>query len=260
MIGRMVLASVLLMGLVNTALATMQVEVSGAVSHPGRLELKEDARLSDAALAAKVQPRAYLLGAAWLQPGLVTAQTRLKAGITFDLAQLALRALQHGHRPLAETAGALRTWVNHLPVTGRTPALLAPRAVEVTADANWPLHPGDRLFYPVRPTTIRIVGAVQQACSVPLRPLQDARDYLSDCPKVPHAADPDWIYVIQPDGQVFRRGVAMWNRSPSMPLAPGALIYIPLPERAARVIDPDLNREVADFLATQVLPGPGAAP
>ena len=94
---------------------------------------------------------------------------------------------------------------------------------------------------------------------VPLRPMLDAYRYLAECPRA-RRADRDWVYVIQPDGRVFRQGVAPWNRSAPLALAPGATIYVPLPERAAQAVDTTLNHDLADFLATQLLPGPGAVP
>ncbi|MBD8897445.1 capsule biosynthesis GfcC family protein [Rhodanobacter sp. DHG33] len=239
--------------------AELQVQVKGAVDHPGTLTLKDGARLSDAALAAHVQEQAYLLGAAWLRPSLLVTQERLKAGILYDLDQLHLRAMQHGDTALSDTVGQLHTATAALPVTGRAPALLAPRAVEVNITANLPLLPGDRLFYPLRPKTIRVVGAVRSPCSLPLQPLQDASGYLAQCPSA-YGADHDWIYVIQPDGHVLRQGVALWNRSTPLSLAPGALIYVPLSARAVSTIDITLNSDMADFLATQILPGPETMP
>lgn len=239
--------------------AEMQVQVGGAVNRPGVLALKDGARVSDAALAADVQPQAYLLGAAWLRPSLMIAQERLKAGILFDLDQLHLRAVQRSDTALSDTVSQLRNIISTLPVTGRAPALLAPRAVEANTTANLPLLSGDRLFYPLRPDTIRVVGTVQSPCSLPLQPLQDPPGYLAQCPSA-RGADHDWVYVIQPDGHVFRRGVALWNRSNPLSLAPGALIYVPLSARIAGSVDDTLNSDMADFLATQLLPGPGAAP
>lgn len=239
--------------------AELQVQVDGAVNHPGMLALKDSARLSDAALAAEVQPQAYLLGAAWLRPSLQVAQERLKAGILYDLDQLHLHAMERSDTALSDTVSRLRIATAALPVTGRAPAMLAPRAVEANTTANLPLLPGDRLFYPVRPSTIRVVGAVQSPCSLLLQPLQDALGYLAQCPSA-HGADHDWIYVIQPDGHVFRRGVALWNRSTPLSLAPGALIYVPLSARIAGSVDDTLNNDMADFLATQPLPGPGGTP
>jgi protein involved in polysaccharide export with SLBB domain len=241
------------------AYAELQVLVDGAVNRPGMLALKDGARLSDAALAADIQPQAYLLGAAWLRPSLRVAQERLKAGILFDLDQLHLRAVQRGGTALSDTVGQLRDAIAALPVTGRMPALLDPRAVEANTPANLPLLPGDRLFYPLRPSTIRVVGAVQSPCSLTLQPLQDAPGYLAQCPPA-RGADRDWVYVIQPDGHVFRRGVALWNRSTPLSLAPGALIYVPLSMRVTGKVDDTLNTDLADFLATQLLPGPGGMP
>ncbi|MGB5938625.1 MAG: capsule biosynthesis GfcC family protein [Rhodanobacter sp.] len=238
--------------------AAVQVQAGGAVAHAGRLELADGARLSDAALAARPLPQAYLVGAAWLRPGLLAAQQRLKAGVLFDLASLQRQARVDGRQGLAATAGAMASWIDSLPVTGRqAPALLDPRAVEVNAPENRPLAAGDRLYYPLRPATVRVVGAVRQPCTLPLVPLQDARLYLASC-KVGDDADADSLYVIEPDGRVFVQGIALWNRSAPLALAPGAVIYVPLRERAAGKVDARLNDDIAAFLATQVLPGAGA--
>lgn len=241
------------------AAAQVQVRADGAVGRPGLLNLDDSARLSNAALAAQVRPDAYMLGAAWLRPSLQPAQQRLKAGLLFDLDGLQLRSLQRGDTALADEVSSLRNMVATLPVTGREPALLDPRPVEAQQAADRPLLPGDRLFYPVRPATIRIVGAVLQACAPPLQPMQDARRYLDACPYARYA-DRDWIYVIQPDGHVFRQGVALWNRSQPLSLAPGAVIYVPLPARITHHSSDTLNEDLASFLATQTLPGPGATP
>jgi hypothetical protein len=178
----------------------------------------------------------------------------LKAGVLFDLASLQQRALAGDDQALAASSAALRSWIGSLPVTGRqAPALLDPRAVEVNAPENHLLAAGDELHYPLRPDGIRVVGAVQQACTLPLVPLQDARLYLASC-ALSDAADRDSLYVIEPDGRVFVQGVALWNRSEAQALAPGAVIYVPLRERAARKVDATLNSDIAAFLATQVLP------
>jgi hypothetical protein len=251
---------VLLMLAWSAAAAAAQVQVSGAVAHAGRIELHGPARLSDAALAAQPLPQAYVKGAAWLRPGLLVAQQRLKAGVLFDLTQLQQRARADGQQAVATNSGALLHWISTLPVTGRqSPALLDPRAVEVNPPENHRLAAGDQLYYPLRPSSIRVVGAVQQACTLPLVPLQDARRYLAAC-ALSDAADRDTIYVIEPDGRVVVQGIALWNRSEAQALAPGAMIYVPLRERAARKVDATMNSDIASFLATQVLPGPGAPP
>lgn len=235
--------------------AQIEVRVEGAVSQPGTLQLKDAARISDAALAAKVQPDAYMLGAAWLRPSRIKQQTRDKAGVLYDLDALHRDALLNGNAGLAQTVSHMRQWVSGLPITGREPALLDPRVVEATAAANWPLDAGDTLFYPAHPTTVRVVGALPHTCTLPFEPMQDARHYLALCPPA-RDADKDWAWVIQPDGRAFKLGVALWNLSNPLPVAPGATIYLPVREHLADKIDPDLNRDLAAFLATQILPGP----
>lgn len=243
--------AVLLLTMLAHAHAT-EVEVRGAVASPGTRKLPERARLSDAALAASVSPDAYLLGAAWMRPSQHPGQQRLKAGLLFDLDVVRQQALQSDRVRLAELARSMGAWLQSLPVTGRQTALLDPRAVEVAPTENRLVADGDVLYYPQRPYTIRVVGAVAHACELPSVALQDARRYLRDCPVSP-MGDADWIFAIQPDGRVFRLGIAPWNRSAPLPLAPGALIYVPLRESLVHAVAPDLNRELAGFLATQTL-------
>lgn len=248
---------VLLMLVWSASASAVQVQVDGTVTHAGLHTLKDPARLSDAALAAQPLPQAYMLGAAWLRSGLLESQQRLKAGVLFDLGSLRQRAHGEGKQELARVVGAMADWITSLPITGRqSPALLDPRAVEASPPENHPLSTGDRLYYPLRPDTIRVVGAVQQPCTLPLVPLQDARIYLAACASSSEA-DPDSIRVIEPDGRVFVQGIALWNRSTPLALAPGAVVYVPLRARAVRAVDAALNDDIAAFLATQLLPVSG---
>ena len=247
--------------LIRSLLATMilplaaqavDVQITGAVTAPGLKQLAGHARLSDAALASPLRDDAYPMGASWQRPSLQVEQSRLKAGLLFDLNSARMQALRDDRAALADTLATLRDWVQPMPVTGRAVALLDPRSVEVNAAENRPVGEGDVLFYPHRPTTIHVVGAVNQACALPLVPLQDARDYLDVCKPSPQA-DGDWIFVIQPDGRVFKQGAGLWNRAQPMPLAPGAVIYVPLRETGLHSVSPELNQELAAFLATQPL-------
>lgn len=238
------------MAMTAAAQAPMQVEVEGAVRHPGRYAPPPGERLATLALSAMPTSQAYPLGAALLREEALVRQTRLKAGLLHGLAQLQQRT----DTPLQVVSAAARMqhWLQSAPVTGRVRVQLSPRRTEIDPQANLPLRDGDRLRYPARPTGIEVLGAVREACTLAHAPLRDARDYLADCP--PAGADADWLYAIQPDGAVQRLGVAAWNRSPPQALAPGARLYVPLPERELREVDPAFNGEFADFVATQLLP------
>ncbi|KLD63191.1 capsule biosynthesis GfcC family protein [Dyella japonica] len=245
---RMLLAAMLF----PLAAHAVNIQIIGAVTAPGSKQLSGHARLSDAALASPLSAEAYPLGASWQRPSLQVEQARLKAGLLFDLDSARQQALRDDRTALADTLASLHDWLQPMPVTGRQVALLDPRSVEVNAAENRPIGEGDTLFYPRRPTTIQVVGAVNQPCVLPLAPLQNAQDYLDQCKPSPQA-DGDWIFVIQPDGRVSKQGAGLWNRGPSMSLAPGAVIYVPLRETGLHSVPPELNQELAAFLATQPL-------
>ncbi|AKC86804.1 capsule biosynthesis GfcC family protein [Pseudoxanthomonas suwonensis] len=229
----------------------VRVQVSGEVRHPGEHVLPASKRFADAALAAGPTMRAYPLGAAVLRPAAEDEQRRLKAGLLHDLEVLA--TFPDVMPEVAARADALRGWIDTLPVTGRMRVELDPRRLEMDPAYNRRLASGDRFVYPPRPATVQVVGAVAAPCILAHLPLRDAAGYLRDC--IPAAgADRDLLYAIQPDGEVQRLGIALWNRSAPQALAPGAVLYVPLDERALRGLVPDLNEEVAQFIATQTLP------
>jgi len=231
---------------------TIRVTVDGAVGRAGTAVYPASARLADVALAADIAPDAYLLGAAWLQPGLRREQVRLQAGLVYELGAIRRQAMARGEDILSIRAAAFQAWLAALPVTGRrAPVSLDAARLEVTPEDNLPVHHGDRLVYPRRPSDIHVVGAVDAPCQLPQVALQDARAYLRACAISP-AADPDTIFVVQPDGAVFAQNIALWNRDAPRPLAPGAWIYVPFDRKAiAGAADDAFDREVAAFLATQ---------
>jgi len=229
----------------------VRVEITGEVQHPGARQLPDGARFADAVLAAMPTALAYPLGAAVLRPSALPEQRRRKAGVAYDLEAI-------GRDPgvavaMQVRASVLRQWLDALPVTGRVPVQLDARRLEVDVRSNRILAEGDRFVYPRRPATIRIVGAVTQSCTLAHEPLRDAIEYLRDCAIDRAAADRNILYVIQPDGRVQPLGIAPWNRSAPQALAPGAMVYVPLDEAALGAAGASLNRDVADFLATQPL-------
>jgi len=240
------------------AQATVRVIVSGEVDHPGEVEFEGKPRLGDVAKAVQVTSRAYPLGAAWLRSSLQPEQTRLKAGLSFELGLIDKKAIADGKDSLGTLARRMRDRINEMPVTGRKIVrTLEPHALQASAPDNLPVAEGDRLIYPSRPQTVTVMGAVEQVCDLPHEGLKDVRDYVAECVASPFA-DRDVVFVIEPDGEVFEQGVALWNRSPAMPVAPGAVLYVPLGWRAtARAADARFNRDMADFIATQPLGGPG---
>ncbi len=228
------------------AVTPIHIQARGSVRQPGSHTLPASARLSAAALAAAPDGNAYMLGAALLRSDALPAQARLKAGLLFDLERLAEAP------PTADAATRMLREFQQMPVTGRVPQLLDPRPLEASRAQNTPALGGDQLIYPRRPNTIRVVGAVTQACTLRHDALTEAAAYRSQCAVLP-AASRDDLYLIQPDGSHRKIGIALWNREKAASLAPGAIVFVPLAGQLVRSIAPDINEEAANFLATQVL-------
>ncbi|MFJ3053256.1 capsule biosynthesis GfcC family protein [Pseudomonas nitroreducens] len=231
-----------------------RIDVFGELPSPGVREIDDGLRLGVLLQQLQVNPQSYWLGASWQRQSLIQDQRRLKAGILFDLSQVQRLALLQDKPALASIAQRLGEQVIALPVTGRQTYHLDPLQVELNAEHSPRLQGGDQLIFPPRPATVRIIGAVTNNCELPFVPLQPAYRYAQQCPALGEA-DPDYLYLIQPDGQVTRLGVALWNREEqAAPPAPGAVLLVPLDAQEVKGSAPDLNRELADFLATQPLP------
>ncbi|QWT20720.1 capsule biosynthesis GfcC family protein [Bacillus sp. NP157] len=246
--------TLLLNGAPHAADARLRVRVEGQVSHAGEFEFPASARYADAGNAGAPTPDAYPMGASLIRVDQVERQVRLKAGIVNSLSLVAADAGKAGNDRVIDATMHVLALVKGLPVTGRVAgAYLDPRAAEITHARNLHLADGDSLHFPVRPGTVRIVGAVPASCETAFIPLQDARRYLRGC-TADRAADDETYFVIEPDGTVFKQGRALWNRSEPLALAPGAIVYVPVKASATMQVDPELDQDIAAFLATQVLP------
>ena len=114
------------------------------------------------------------------------------------------------------------------------------------------LSDGDQLIYPARTSTVTVVGAVPQSCILLYNAQQEVRDYLGDCPSLPEA-DVDYLWLINPDGKYRRVNIAAWNRLDGIHAMPGSTILIPVLNENFDLPTPDLNEQLAQFLATQPL-------
>ncbi|WP_448107028.1 capsule biosynthesis GfcC family protein [Pseudomonas azerbaijanoccidentalis] len=236
--------------IVSSGVIHADVSVSGDVRNSGQFKLQPGARLLDAITAAQPNAESYWLGAAWLRQSLLEEQRRLKVGVLFDLTVLKRGALLYDKPARAALADALFEAVGRLPVTGRQVAVLDPVAVEVGFALNARLDDGDRLVYPLRPNTVEVLGAIAAPCRLPYRAIQEARDYVRSC-QVSSDAQADYLWIIQPDGHTQRIGVAAWNQEEGYWPAAGSKILVPIKSDDLDTPTPELNQQLAEFLATQ---------
>jgi hypothetical protein len=227
------------------------VTVTGDVANPGAVDLPAGGRLLDVISVAQPNAESYWLAGVLLRQSLLEEQSRLKAGVLFDLDVLQRMALLFDRPSRAALAVRLAEQVRHMPVTGRQVAELDPVAVEVGFARNIRLDDGDRLIYPLRVDEVEVLGAVAEPCRLRYQPAQEARDYLQGCTPLVDA-DADYLWLIQPNGVSRRVGIAHWNReSGQIPVA-GSKILVPVKTDDLDPPVPELNQQLAEFIATQL--------
>ena len=227
------------------------VTVTGDVANPGPVELPAGGRLLDVINEAVPNAEGYWLAGVLLRQSLLEEQTRLKAGVLFDLDVLQRMALLFDMPSRVALAQRLTEQVRQMPVTGRQIADLDPVAVEVGFARNIRLDDGDRLIYPKRIDEVEVLGAVAAPCHLPYQPLQEAREYLQGC-SILSDAEADYLWLIQPNGVSRRVGIAHWNReSGHMPVA-GSKILVPVKNDDLDPPLPELNQQLAELIATQL--------
>ncbi|WP_339530437.1 capsule biosynthesis GfcC family protein [Pseudomonas mucidolens] len=227
------------------------VTVSGDVLSPGPVDLPPGGRLSDVISVAVPNAESYWLAAALLRQSLVQEQTRLKAGVLFDLQVLQRTALIFDRPSRADLAMRLYEQINDMPVTGRQVTVLDPIAIEVGFARNVRLDDGDHLIYPLRVDEVEVLGAVAEPCRLPFVALQEAREYLQGCATLADA-EADYLWLIQPNGVTRQVGIAPWNRESGQVPAAGSKILVPIKNDDLDPPIPELNQQLAEFLATQL--------
>ncbi|MEZ8785121.1 capsule biosynthesis GfcC family protein [Vibrio splendidus] len=107
------------------------------------------------------------------------------------------------------------------------------------------------LYLPQRPTSIQLMGAMQESVTMNLIEHGTLNDYLDALPNgfVGESADKSVAYVVQPDGVVQTIQYAYWNEQPVY-LAPGAIVFMAfysLPSEYSM-----LNQDIVDLLRHKV--------
>lgn len=199
----------------------------------------------------------------WLADRLATPQERARdvyvTGIQWQSARE--RTLQQGARqtlldqigylsgpdvpPQAEREG-LAALVASRRATGRVVLKRAdPRWLQANPSDDPILDAGDAVAIPDRPSSVTVIRIDGSLCAVPYVGQAEALYYIRACH--PDAA-PDWAWVVQPDGVVQKAAVALWNRAPQDPPAPGAWIWAPNRDSGW---PESLSIRLASFFATQ---------
>lgn len=207
-------------------------------------EVQETVRLSNW-LAARISRPGntdpYLPGLVWAVPEERVVQARARNDL---LVRLQDRALSPN--VAKGTLDELTSLVERLPATGRVVLDNAdPRWLEVHPDKDPVLQPGHRVMLRERPHTVAVVFGNGRVCHVLHDAARYAVDYIKRCDG---SAAPRRAWLVQPDGIVQRRGVALWNEESQDAPAPGAWVVV---EEKRYPWHPVIYEQLARLLATQ---------
>lgn len=97
-----------------------------------------------------------------------------------------------------------------------------------------------------RSQVIRLSGMVEQATALPFNTRYTVTDYIDDI-RVAANAHRDIAYLLEPDGDVKKLGIAYWNRQHVKPM-PGSEIFIPLQDELFFDRIGPLNDKIAQLM------------
>ena len=204
----------------------------------------------------------YFPGTYWLVPSEIPAQQEQKEALIRALAELRNTGLDSYQRQ------GLSDLIQKLPVTGRV--LLNqqdPRLLQANPKQNPILEPGQTLGVVTDIHTVSVIREDGTICTLQHRPGVYAQHYVSICHPDDKVSDVAW--VIQPDGQIQKVGLSIWNQTSQNQPAPGSWIWSPsrlklsqelvnkLPYLNKIGLSEEFSQQFASFIATQ---GPSGRP
>ncbi|MBU2979836.1 capsule biosynthesis GfcC family protein [Alteromonas sp. C1M14] len=165
-------------------------------------------------------------------------------------------ALAYALKPTDEKAMALSALGRQIAswkLAKRLPVDIHFDAARLDASKNPMLQPGNYILsLRGRPQEVWVSGLVNTPGAYEYQNTMAPFEYAKGIERRADA-DPDYVYVISPRGEVSKQNIAYWGKSFSQ-VMPGSQIYVPL---FSWLLSPDvdeLNRKIAELAVHRVLP------
>ncbi|WP_025675198.1 capsule biosynthesis GfcC family protein [Salinivibrio socompensis] len=212
------------------------------------LSFTQPPRLSEAVLTVTQAQQRSLDDIYWPAAGLYQQQSE-KARQIADLQPVR-------HQIAVNTSKAKQQWqalyntLTQLSVAERVAGSINPDTTRITPDINPILNGSWHLQLPKRPTTVTVLGAVNQPGDYPWNERQAARDYIQQAKTETFGVSQVW--VISPIGDRTQHPVAYWNNQ-HRDILPGSVIYLPLPTKAIKGQPISPNQHVLTYLQNRFI-------
>lgn len=230
----------LLLNVVMSVHAKVSVQLNQMV-----LEFADNPRLTDVLSGVGKQQPWYWPAAAIYRLDTSLAEQQRRNIIT-QLEFVALSLNQSSALKVRNLIAQIKQWQ----LADRVMVAIDYDAARVNFDNNPRFENGAyRLELMTRPATAAVFGLIEQPINLDLATQVCAEDYIQRLNR--DLANPDYIYIIQPDGLIKKTGIAYWNSS-CADIMPGSQIYLGLPESQFFKNNTQLNEQIAQ-LATSKL-------
>lgn len=208
------------------------VTVQGEIQHPGTFTILRGEHLSDLLKrAGGLNSTAYPAGTVFLRKSAARIEHEgyLRAADEVEN-QLIVAMTRVGENRLDPTAfSSMRAFVQELrsrQVLGRISITADPKMLAADPAADPLLEAGDVIYIPPRPTTVAVLGQVQQPGHFRYRKNATLEDYLAQSGGYAQTADESHTYIVLPDGEA-RRVTRSWLSFDVAALPPGSTIVVP---------------------------------
>lgn len=207
------------------------VLLAGEVIQPGEYNLMPGDRLSTLlARAGGLTPEAYPDGTIFSREAERRAEEQRYRATASEIERALASSLEREeNKPNAAQVSMVRALADELrsvKAAGRITVEASPDKLLSSPELDVLLEPGDRIYIPKRPYTVRVRGEVLSPSTLQFRSGKSPRDYLMEAGGFTHFADKDRTFVIYPDGSARPLHVSNWNYKPSL-IPPGSTIIVP---------------------------------
>ena len=207
------------------------VVIRGEVTNPGPYDILPGDRISDLLnRAGGLTQQAYPKGAIFSRESQRKAEKLRFRASAQDMKRALASAIEREKNPpdarQIEMVRELARELEDITPLGRITVEADPHALNINPELDMLLEPGDRLYIPRRPLTVRVDGEVLSPASLQFRKDKEPRDYIREAGGFTYNADKDRAFVIFPDGSAQPLKVSLWRHSADM-IPPGSTIIVP---------------------------------
>ena len=194
----------------------------------------------------------FYLGSSWLTPVEIPDQAKAKQNLLDSLKKVPFPV----DDPVAlQTKTTLTKLIESMSVTGRVVLPNTnPRFLQANPKQDPILRSNDKVVVPKTPQSVTVIRSNGTLCQIAYRTHVETRFYLEGCAIKGKDRDrqPDWAWLIEPDGAAFQVPVAAWNAAQQQFPAPGSWIWAP--PRYSKWTSTNgeaFSKNLAQFLGTQ---------